>query len=261
MSDNFPLVNLRQTLDKQWDQIEITQNLVIPPSKVLKLKEVPDDGSVNVKPSIPGLTETTTYPPSTGQFYVNYCDGYIEFHNDQIGQSVAITYWGKGSLVEADDINYLNDKHVISNTSPSGYHGQQWYNTNNGITYSYDIRDKWLSLNRPIFSFGRSGLSNNQYLNYYGGVLPSNNSGLRMIRNATIISLAGQTTNLGTCTFHIRKNNLLTDIGSLDILIDYGRGLSVDIDVNEGDILQCYFDNAFSNIKDPMLLIEVAWRQ
>jgi hypothetical protein len=111
-----------------------------------------------------------------------------------------------------------------------------------------------------MFSFGRAGLSNNQYLNFYGGVLPSNNSGLRMIRNATIISLAGQIRQIGTCTFHIRKNNLLTDIGHLDVLIDYGRGLSVDIDVNEGDILQCYFDSAFSNIKDPMLLIEVAWR-
>ena len=260
MSDNFPLVNLRQTIDKQWDQIEITQNLVIPAGKVLKLREVPDDGSVSPKISIPGFTETTTYPPTSSQFFVNYCTGYVEFHSDQVGDSIAVTYWAKGSLVEADDINYLNNKHVVSSVSPSGYYGQQWYNTNNGLTYSYDIRDKWLSIDRTMFSFGRAGLSNNQYLNFYGGVLPSNNSGLRMIRDATIISLAGQIKQIGTCTFHIRKNNLLTDIGSLDVLIDYGRGLSVDIDVNEGDILQCYFSSAFSNIKDPMLLIEVAWR-
>jgi hypothetical protein len=254
------LVNLRQSIDKQWEQIEITQSLVIPASRVLKIREVPDDGSVNTKPVIPGLTETAVYPPLTGQFFVNYCTGYVEFNTAQIGDTVVITYWGKGSLVEADDINYLDNKHIINVTSPTGYYGQQWYNTTNGITYCYDIRNKWLSIDRNMFSFGRAGLSNNQYLNFYVGSLPSNNSGLRMVRNATIISLSGQIREIGTCTFHIRKNNLNTDISYLDILIDYGRGLSVDIDVNEGDILQCYFDSAFSNIKDPMLLIEVAWR-
>jgi len=254
------LVNLRQSIDKQWEQIEITQSLVVPVSRVLKLREVPDDGTVHSKPLIPGLTEVTVYPPLPGQFFVNYCTGYIEFNTAQIGDIVVITYWAKGSLVEVEDINYLNDKHVVSATPPTGYYGQQWYNIGNGITYCYDIRDKWLSMDRNMFSFGRAGLSNNQYLNFYAGTLPSNNSGLRMIRNATIVSLSGQIKEIGTCTFHIRKNNLSTDIGYLDVLIDYGRGLSMDIDVNEGDILQCYFDSAFSNIKDPMLLIEVAWR-
>jgi hypothetical protein len=261
MSDNFPLVNLRQAIDKQWEQIEITQNFTIPASRVLKLREVPDDGSVHSKPQIAGLTEVTSYPPLPGQFFVNYCTGYVEFNNSQVGDAIAVTYWGKGSLVEAEDINYLNNKHVISSLPPVGYYGQQWYNTTNGITYCYDIRNKWLSMNKNMFSFGRSGLSNNQYLNFYAGTLPSNNSGLRMVRNATIVSLSGQTRDIGTCTFHIRRNNLSTDVGYIDILNDYGRGLDVDMDVNEGDILQCYFDSAFSSIKDPMLLVEVAWRQ
>lgn len=260
MSDSFPLINLRQTIDKQWSQIEIVEIFTISSSRVVKLKEVPDDGTVHPRPVIPGLTETTVYPPSSGQFFVNYCTGYIEFDNAQIGSVVSITYWGKGSLVEAADINYLNNKHVVSATAPTGYYGQQWYNTITGITYCYDVRNKWLSIDRNMFSFGRAGLSNNQYLNFYGGVLPSNNSGLRMVRDATIVSLSGQIRDIGTCTFHIRKNNLKTDVGYLDVLIDYGRGQSTDIDLNEGDILQCYFDSAFSNIKDPMLLIEVAWR-
>ena len=261
MSDNLSLVNLRQSIDKQWEQTELTQNLVVPVSKVIKLKEVPDDGSVNVKPVIPGLVETTVYPPIVGAFYVNYCTGYIEFNLAQVGSTAAITYWAKGSLVEAADINYLDAKHIVSGTPPVGYYGQQWYNTGNGITYCYDIRNKWLSMNRQTVSFGRRGLVDNQYLDFYGGVLPSNNSGLRMVRNGTIVSFSGQTSNLGTCTFHIRKNNLLTDICTFDILSDYGRGLDMDMDINEGDILQCFFMNSLSNVKDPMLLIEIAWRQ
>ena len=113
MSDSFPLVNLRQSIDKQWEQVETTETFTIPAGKVLKLKEVPDDGVVSPKISITGLVETTTYPPNTGEFYVNYCTGYVEFHSDQVNDVVDITYWAKGSLVEAKDINYLNNKHII----------------------------------------------------------------------------------------------------------------------------------------------------
>jgi len=261
MSENFPLVNLRQTINKQWSLVEITESFTIPASKVLKLREVPDDGTTNPKPVIAGLVETTSYPVSTGQFYVNYCTGYIEFHQNQVSDSIDITYWGKGSLVEADDINYLNNKHVVSDIAPTGYYGQQWYNTNNGITYVYDIRNKWLSFDRQMFVFGRQGLTNNQYLNYYAGVLPSNSSGLRLIRDACITGMVGQIKDIGTCSFYIRKNNSTTSVVQFDILTDFGNeNDNLSINMNKGDILQCYFDSAFSSIKDPMLMIELAWR-
>jgi len=261
MSDSFPLVNLRQTIDEQWDQSFVTENLTIPSSKVLKLREVPDDGSVNAKPVIPGYTDTITYPPSAGQFYVNYCTGYIEFNNDDIGDTIDISYWAKGSLVEAEDINYLNNKHIISNTSPSGYYGQQWFNTNNGLTYNYDIRDKWLSMDRHMITFGRQGLSNNMYLNYYAGNLPSISSGLRLMRDACITGFAAQIRDVGTCSFLIRKNNSATDVVQLDINTEYGNESdSLDVDLVKGDILQCYFASVVTNVHDPMIMIELAWK-
>lgn len=261
MSDSFPLVNLRQSIDKQWEQVEHTENLSIPPSKVLKLKEVPDDGSVNTKPVINGLSETTTYPPSTGEFYVNYCTGYIEFHNDQVGDIVDITYWGKGSLVEAADINYLDNKHIISDVAPTGYYGQQWFSTTNGLTYNYDIRDKWLSLDRQMFTFGRRGKSKAQYLNYFAGTLPSNNSGLRLIRDACITGFSAQLHDIGTCSFYIRKNDSAVTVAQFDVLTDYGNeNDSISIDLNKGDFLQCYIDVALGDVKDPLISIELAWR-
>lgn len=261
MSDSFPLVNLRQSIDKQWEQVEVTESLVVPASKVLKLKEVPDDGTVSPKISISGLTETTTYPPSTGEFYVNYCTGYVEFHNDQVGDSIDITYWAKGSLVEAEDINYLNNKHIIDSVAPAGYYGQQWFNTNNGLTYSYDIRDKWLSFDRPTFTFGRQGKSQNMYLPYYSGTLPSSTSGLRLMRNACITGFAAQIKNIGTCAFEIRKNGNTTAEVILSIHTDYGNESdSLNIDLNQGDTIHCYISSVITNIVDPMIILELAWR-
>jgi hypothetical protein len=260
MSDSFPLANLRQTIDKQWEQVEIIESITVPASKVLKLKEVPDDGTVSPKPAISGLTETTTYPPNSGEFYVNYCTGYIEFHTDQIGFTDPVTYWGKGSLVESFDINYLDDKHVVSGVAPTGYYGQQWFNTNNGLTYNYDIRDKWLSLDRQMFAFGRRGKTNNQYLNYFGGTLPSITSGIRVIRDACITGMAGQIKDIGTCTFYIRINNSVTSVTQLDILTDYGNeNDSININLNKGDTIHCYFDSIVERV-NPMVMVELAWR-
>ncbi len=267
---HFPLHNIRQDIETNWLQNNTTETIVVPSGApyITSFIEVPDDGSVNSKPSIPSLIETNTYPPSSGHYYINYNNGQIAFHSDESGNSYNVNYWQKGSLVEVEDINHLYNKiqdidseYIIDNSAPaSPYYGQQWYNTVTGITYTYDIRNKWLSLNRPLISFGRKGLTNHQYLNYYGGKLPSNKSGLRVVRDACIISLSGQFTNLSTGSFYIRKNNSNTNIATLDITSNVGDGKDVNINVNEGDTLRCYFESTFSTVKDPMITIELSWR-
>jgi hypothetical protein len=266
----FPLKNIRKSINGIWNQLYITETRVISGSDcIIELIEVPDDGSVNQKPIIDGFTETTTYPPASGEYYVNYQNGYISFNNNDYGNTVEIKYYGKGTLIEAQDINYIYDEvkrleqiYTISPTPPSSSNiGYQWFDTINGINYVYDgLRNKWLSINRAEISFGKKGLTNNQYLYYYGGVIPSNINSKRMIRNACITAISAQFSDIGAGTFYIRKNNSV-DIGVFDILNDYGNGdESINIDINEGDVIKCYFDSSFSNVKDPIITLEIAWR-
>jgi hypothetical protein len=269
---HFPLQNIRKSIDGIWNQLYKTETRTIPGSAdnyIIELIEVPDDGSVNQKPVINNFTETTTYPPNSGEYYVNYHTGYIAFNNTDTGTTIDINYYCKGSLVEAQDINYLYDKivelerlYTISPTPPSSTNiGYQWYNTNNNINYIYDgLRQKWLSTQRMGISFGKKGLSNNQYLYFYGGVIPSNINSKRMVRNACIVSMSAQFSNLGTGTFYIQDINNTT-LTSIDVSHDYGNGDElINIDVNEGDIIKCYFDSSFNNIKDPIITLEIAWR-
>jgi len=107
---HFPLQNIRKTIDDQWEQIEYIETRTIPGSAsnyILGLIEVPDDGTINPKPVIQGYTESNTYPPVSGSYYVNYNTGYIAFNEADEGKDIEIKYYAKGSLIEADDINYL----------------------------------------------------------------------------------------------------------------------------------------------------------
>lgn len=130
-----------------------------------------------------------------------------------------------------------------------------------GILYAYDsTRTKWLSVQRETFAFGRRGSSKDQWINHYAGTLASNNSGLRVMRNATIVGLAGQLDGSGTCDMRIRKNDVLVDITTLSIAAATGaQDTTIDVDLSAGDFLQCYIENSTS-VSDPMIVVEIAWR-
>jgi hypothetical protein len=272
MSLKFPVNNIRKSINDVWQQLYSTETRTVPSATpyVIELYEVPDDGFVNDKPEITGLTETLSYPPSAGQFYVNYNNGHLAFNSNESGNTYDIKYWKKGTLVEAEEINYLYDRinqldsiYTVSSTAPSAtIQGSQWYNTNNNILYTYDTtRSKWLSIEKINYVFGRDGLTNKQYLSYYTGNVTSNRSGLRILRDGCIVSLSGQFTNLNTGTFYIRKNNTTSSITSLNVITDYGNSDdTININVSKGDIIQCYFESVFSTVKDPMVVVEIAWR-
>lgn len=130
-----------------------------------------------------------------------------------------------------------------------------------GILCIYDsTRSKWLSVQRMFISFGRSGNTKDQYLNFFGGNLASNNAGLRMARNATIVSITAQFDSSGTGTAHIRKNDVATNIASLTVTAALGnQATDTNVDVSAGDYLQSYLE-ATSACTDPMVVIEIAWR-
>jgi hypothetical protein len=115
----FPKVNVRKFINGTWNQVNTTESITVPSSApyVVQLLEIPDDGTYHTAPFISTLTETTTYPPISATFFVNYSTGEIEFHIHQSGLTLSINYWKKGSVVDADDINWLYTE-VITKPSP-----------------------------------------------------------------------------------------------------------------------------------------------
>jgi len=145
----FPKYNIRKDIDGTWQQINKNESIVVPSSSpyIVELEEIPDNGSVNERPKILGLTESLTYPPESGKFYVNYNSGKIVFHSDQAGNSYTVNYWARGSLVDADDINYLyyqystnfNAEHISVDTSNFT---EILKNTDENVQAALEILDK-----------------------------------------------------------------------------------------------------------------------
>lgn len=131
-----------------------------------------------------------------------------------------------------------------------------------GLLYVYDAaRSKWLSVQRQTFVFGRRGRSRNQYLNFFVSDNPSNNSGIRMLRNATIVGLAGQLNAVGSCDLRLRKDDVVTNITTLNINSALGNiDASVNVDVDANSFLQAYVD-ASPFVRSPVLVVEIAWRK
>lgn len=133
-----------------------------------------------------------------------------------------------------------------------------------GILYVYDSsRSKWLSIQRMFLTFGKRGKSKNQYLAFGAGDLYSNNSGYRLARNATIISITGQLDKPGTCDIKLLKNDTLTAILTLPIISSTGnQNITVNVDLNASDYLQSYVGVAApqQQVDDPIVIVEIAWR-
>ncbi len=55
-------------------------------------------------------TGALTWPPSNKTFFVAPYLGRVYFNENQIGSRAAITYAGSGSLIDAVDMNHVNDK-------------------------------------------------------------------------------------------------------------------------------------------------------
>lgn len=127
---NFPLENIRKDAVNSWHMYHYTndtaENFTIPenPNKYgyysIFLKERPDNASipnVSSRPKIDGYEEYIGIPIDADlnlklnekQFYVNYDTGEIIFHPNSAGDIIYVDYWGKGSVIESEDINYLYD--------------------------------------------------------------------------------------------------------------------------------------------------------
>jgi len=130
-----------------------------------------------------------------------------------------------------------------------------------GELYVYDAtRSKWLSVTRHTFAFGRKGKSKNQYLNFWAGELPSNNTGIRLPWNCTVTMLSAQIDATGTGTFTVRESGGTRTI-NLAITAALGNeNVAASLDLNAGDLLECYLSST-AGVNDPVILIEIAKRK
>ena len=128
----FPLENIRKTAVGKWKMHHFTgaksERIDIPATAdadgyySVTLIEVPDAGTATgttTPPKIDGFTEFRGEPfdPNTNlpnfkqnQFWVNYQTGALLFHQFNAGVTIYCDYWGRGSLVEAEDVNDLNER-------------------------------------------------------------------------------------------------------------------------------------------------------
>lgn len=136
-----------------------------------------------------------------------------------------------------------------------------------GMLYIYDaVRGKWLSVFRQLLVFGRAGATRNQFLNFGAGSLPSNNSGIRIGRNACIIGMCAQcdvAVPSIQADFQIMKNDITTAISTLTVPASQlgASDVSLNVNINANDFLQAYLSKASgAGVDDPMLTVEIAYR-
>lgn len=112
----FPLSNIRKTVDGLWNVARIIEYRIIPGASpyTIRLKEIPDSGAIIQAPSIsanisgtPEVFQETNSSPGPGQFLVRYNAGLIQFNENDKGKDIKIDYYGMGSAINADDINYI----------------------------------------------------------------------------------------------------------------------------------------------------------
>lgn len=123
MADIFPVTNVRKNITGVLQPVKVVETITVPGSAPYesRLKEVPTNDSSYPLTVGGGLTKTSSYPPSSGEVYINYLSGELAFHSSQNGQSFLFTYYGKGTLIRADHINTLyNTKIEASGIPESG---------------------------------------------------------------------------------------------------------------------------------------------
>jgi len=154
--------------------------------------------------------------------------------------------------------NHIIEHEILGTTTSSVTNVE----VDGGILWVYDdTRSKWLSAERLIATAGRRGRTKNIYLRLIDGQA-SNLAGYRIPRDGTIVSISAQTRGTETWVLRVRKNGLVTNVASLSVSAAAGaHDVTLDVDVDESDRIEMYADTtAFFGIKDPFVMVEIAWR-
>ena len=227
-----------------------------------------DAGEIDVEGTYTNFTSPTDLETALGSIDTALGNGLdhnsLDEAYDEGGAGVGRTITADNGAVKLDPAagGYAPLELVPTASLPSNDLQDGQVCTVGGIMYIYDAtRTLWISVQRMSFMFGRAGKTRDQYLDFGAGGLPTNNSGVRLIRDAVITGISVQLDATGTCTVSIRKNDSATDLLSLAVSgtigsINAAANLATLVD---GDYLQCYLA-ATTKVNDPVVMIELGWR-
>jgi len=141
---------------------------------------------------------------------------------------------------------------------------QQFQQDSNGILLFYDnSRSKYISVSREEFSFGirHRNITGTRWLAATSNLI-TNVSGYKIPRNASITAITVQTQNSAAgCTFDIFRNGVAVSLTSISLSSETSKIIdNLDLDLNQGDWLQCQLTVTSGTVDYPMILLEIAWR-
>jgi len=130
-----------------------------------------------------------------------------------------------------------------------------------GLVFIDDVTraNKRLSIDRQVLLYSEDGNSDGTYLR--PGNVVNNFAGWIVPRNATITAATyGYISGAGSKDFIIRTNNATdlktTTVPSATAFVDAG----LNININQGDVVQVFISNTGPPIQDAFATIELAWR-
>lgn len=251
------MTNVRKGIDGTWQLAYLEESFVVPssPPYVYYLDEVPDDGTLVAPPAIEGLMLSSAYPPQAGWFWCNYRQGLLVFNEAQAGYSLTVAYYGKGSLVEAEEINYLAERLggriYFSDVVPPRDEVGLWCRTapRGDLFFLPSPNGKWLSAAFATLVFSRSGHTYDMFLP--AANVTSSSVGYYFPIDVTVSAIYGNRSSSGAASLVLYGENdeLWTGVWS-------GRNFAYhpDVEVEAGSIVRLYHNG---NSQNPLVFVLV----
>lgn len=219
----------------------------------------------NGQPSIGYSIQLYDGDPNAGGTLINTSDGQTGSGNT--ASPGWIFYYDTGTLYLSEDFkNTVSDPYVvgfryIGQTVQDGLGSNTNLQVDGGKLWVYDsTRNKWLSSDRLTVGAANKARTRNKYLEVFDSQT-SNLSGYRLVRDATVTAIAAQTRGSESWTLRMRKNGDPTNIVSLTMSsVEGDHSNVVNVDLDEGDTIQFFAETPLGAIKDPLVWVEVAWR-
>jgi len=147
--------------------------------------------------------------------------------------------------------------------TPSSNQNQIKQDSNGVLLFFDNSRSKFLSASRQTYKFGvkHRNVASSRWLNIIDGI-PTNVTGYKIPRNATITSITIQcSNNTGTTNFIVRKNDNPATIYSSSLSTSSNSVDNLNVDIDKDDWLQIFMSVTSGAVDFPLLVLELAWRE